>query len=1006
MEKGVDIRDERNPGLGNGDTIGAFRIKRIVELKDAESYAYELEHQATGARYFHISTKDTENTFSVAFKTVPFDSTGVAHILEHTVLCGSRKYPVRDPFFSMLKRSLSSFMNAFTASDWTMYPFSTQNPKDFYNLMEVYLDAAFFPNLDELSFKQEGHRLESVEISGAPDSLTLQYKGVVYNEMKGAMSSPREVLARSLMNAMYPSTTYRHNSGGDPAEIPKLTHDQLKSFHRRFYHPSNAYFYTYGDLALKDHLQFVQDRVLCRFERIDPGTEVPLQPRWSEPQTATYRYPLGKTEDASKKSQVCAAWLMADIRDTFEVLILTLLELILLGNSASPLRKALIDSGLGTALSDRTGFDADQRDTLFACGLKGVEASDARKIEAIVFDVIENLATNGIDKPLIESAIHQMEFQRKEVTNHPYPYGIKRLLTFCAGWFHGGDPVRILNFDEDMERIRKASLETSFLEDKLKIYFLENPHRLLFSLVPDQQMEEKENRRVEDELRQVMQGVTEADLEKIKRDARALKALQESVEDASCLPTLALEDIPPAVHRVAENRSYPDAAAAWYQQPTSGIFYFLMASGTGHLPRELIPLVPFFCYSLSRVGTVRRDYVEMARLLDTYTGGISLSSHARTGFADLEGCASFVAFSGKCLTRNQDKMFDLIQELLHTFEYSDTVRLKRLLLEYRAALESGVVQNGHRLAMSLASRNFSTSCSLSEDWHGIHQLLSIKELTEDLTDEKLNSISKNLTSIGKTILSSSNCRMAMVGEESSLRHAVPFPDAVRSGFEPARDPVESTSKAFEGFVCSDIPTGGGVPREGWSTSSAVSFVARAFETVRMGHRDAPALSVISKMLRSIYLHREIREKGGAYGGFATYNPGEGLFCFASYRDPHIVSTLKVYDDAFSFIRSGKYTEQDIHEAILQVCSEIDKPDPPAAAARRAFHRRIISLSDELREAFKRSLLSLTRTRVMDVAQTYFSPEKSRQAIAVISSEEKLKVANDRLSDNPLVLKRI
>ena len=305
--------DANNPAIEAGERLGGYTVRTVTYLTDIQSWLYELDHAGTGARHLHISNADLENTFGVAFKTVPTDATGVAHILEHTVLCGSDRFPVRDPFFSMLKRSLSTFMNAFTASDWTMYPFSTQNRKDFYNLMDVYLDAAFFPTMDALSFKQEGHRLDVADEEG---DLRLVHKGVVYNEMKGAMSSPDQVMVRSLLNALYPDTTYRFNSGGDPAIIPQLTYEQLKAFHARHYHPSNAYFYTYGNLPLADHLAFIEKRVLSRFSRIDPGTEVPSQPRWSTPRTVSYAYPLDRGEDAGKKYQACVAWLICDIKDT------------------------------------------------------------------------------------------------------------------------------------------------------------------------------------------------------------------------------------------------------------------------------------------------------------------------------------------------------------------------------------------------------------------------------------------------------------------------------------------------------------------------------------------------------------------------------------------------------------------------------------------------------------------------------------------------------------------
>jgi presequence protease len=989
--------DANNPDLKINQEINGFLIKRIVALDSIVSFFYELEHLRTGAKYIHISNSDKENTFGVALKTVPTDSTGVAHILEHTVLCGSDKYPVRDPFFSMLKRSLSTFMNAFTSSDWTMYPFCTQNRKDFYNLMDVYLDAVFFPKIELLSFRQEGHRMEVESHPESSDSQNIVYKGVVYNEMKGAMSSPDQVLARSLLNALYPSTTYRHNSGGDPAVIPKLTYEQLKAFHRHHYHPSNAFFYTYGSLPLTDHLSFIQRKILDHFDRIDPQTAVPSQPRWAQPKNVTYTYPLGKNEDPSKKSQVTIGWVTADIKETFEVLTLILIEQILLGNSASPLRKALIDSGLGAALCDATGFSPDSRDTMFACGLKDVQSSDSEKIVSIVFDTLADLVENGIDRQLIESAIHQIEFHRKEVTNHPYPYGIKLLLIFSGTWFHGGDPEKMFQFDEDIELIRGKLDKEPFFENQIRKYFLNNLHRVCLTLAPDQSLEEKENRRVSEELRRIQDNMTPGELARIVDDAEALSKLQETKEDISVLPTLALEDIPPEVQVVSGTVLEDNRDVISYTQPTGGIFYFSAAVGTGALPRKILSLVPFFCNSFSRIGTDVRDYAEMAKRIAQFTGGIGLSANARKPFEDHGNCVPFITLNGKCLDRNIPQLFEIIEELVCRHNFSDLNRLKNLLLEYRAGLESMVVQNGHRLAMSLSSRNFSTADALNESWHGIHQLLTIKDLTQDLTDDRLAALAADLASIGKVLFSRHNLKAAIIGEKSSVDNASSRLQSLYGGLS------EENPEAFL------LPENGhdkNIPKEGWSTTSAVSFVACTFKTVTLSHEDAPALAVISKLLRSLYLHREIREKGGAYGGLALYNAENGLFSFASYRDPHIVSTLEVYQNAMAFVRSGNYQDEDIKESILQVCSDIDKPDPPGPAARKAFIRKIVSLPDDARIQFKQKLLSLSRDHVRQIAEKYFQPDVAKRAVAVISSEQKLIAANDKLKHQPLELHKI
>jgi len=985
-----------NIGLKEGELVGGYLLERTVGLSEINSFYYMLKHQKTGAKHIHIANEDKENTFSVAFKTVPADSTGVAHILEHTALCGSKKFPVRDPFFSMIKRSLNTFMNAFTASDWTMYPYATQNRKDFYNLMDVYLDAAFFPNIDELSFMQEGHRIEFDEES------TIVYKGVVYNEMKGAMSSENQVMARSLLNALYPETTYRFNSGGDPAVIPSLTHKQLKEFHKRHYHPSNAFFYTYGNIPLEDHLIFIENKILKNFDYVDPKTDVPSHKRWKKSAEVSYSYPVAEDEDLSKKCQVAMAWMTSDIQNSFEVLTLLLLEQILLGNSASPLRKALIDSELGTALSDGSGFDSDNRDTFFSCGLKGVSESSASEIKKIIFTVLEDLTQNGVDPQLVESAIHQIEFHRKEVTNSPYPYGIKLLLSFAGTWFNGGDPEMILLFDSDLDKIRRKLAQGAFFESQIRKYFIDNTHRVRLLLKPDTKMEQEEKDRVQDELKKLKEKLTPLEIETIHRNAQELKKLQEADEDLSNLPTLVIEDIPPDIDIVKKSDGYNDSPAECYGQPTSGIFYFSAAAGIGGLQKDLIPLVPFFCSAFSMVGTQDHEYTEIAKLIDMYTGGLGMVPQARTSYSTEGRCMPFISFGSKCLVRNLDRMFDIIEELLSRIDFYNFTRLKNLIMEYQTGMESMIVNNGHRLSISLASRNFTPATALGEIWGGVHQLKAIKKITRDFhdkgkTDSALQNLADNLTAIGKAIFRSSNLKSALVGEDNILPSAVERVQSVYDRIPEGGD---------DGFFQPHFDTESILPREGWSISSAVSFVAGIFKTVTMTHEDAPALSVISKLLKSMYLHREIREKGGAYGGFSVYNSEEGLFGYASYRDPHIFSTVNAFNGASDFIRSGDYGNEDIKESILQVCSEIDKPDTPGISARKAFFRKIVSLSDDARARFKMNLLKLDHSDILRVAEKYFSYHPDELAIAVISGEEKLKEANEKLGDRKLLLNRI
>jgi Zn-dependent M16 (insulinase) family peptidase len=990
------VNDPINISMKPGTEHYGYRLQSVVPLEEINAFLYQLVHLDTGARHVHISTQDKENTFGVTFKTVPRDSTGVAHILEHTVLCGSKKYPVRDPFFSMLKRSLSTFMNAFTASDWTMYPFSTQNPKDYYNLMDVYLDAAFYPDLEELSFKQEGHRVEIETGSDDGTANRLIYKGVVFNEMKGAMSSPDQVMGRSLLNALYPDTTYSNNSGGEPRDIPKLTHAQLKAFHQHHYHPSNAFFYTYGNLPLEKHLAFISEKIMTQFERIDPGTDVPPQPRWARPVEKRYTYPLSPGEDANRKSQVCVAWLTGDVRDTYHVLVMTVLEQILLGNAASPLRKALMDSRLGSALSDTCGFDADNRDTLFACGLKDTDESSAESIEQIIFDVLKGLSQDGIERELIDSAIHQIEFHRKEITNTPYPYGLRLLLTIVSSWLHGGDPERVLRLDDDLARLRQEIDAGPLLENTLLSLLLENPHRVRLVLVPDQQKAEQDERQEERELAERMRLMSPDEQNGIRDDAARLEALQERQEDLSCLPTLAVADIPPDVSSIQPTRIHSRLPVWCFEQPTSGIFYFNGAGRAG-VSADLLPWVPFFCYAFTKVGTSKRSYAEMARRIDSVTGGLSMSASARTSMRQPGECLPLVVLNAKCLARNIEPTIDILQELIGDLSFSDRDRLKQLMGEYRAGLESMIVNNGHRLAISLSSRAFSPAAAASELWSGVHQIRTIRQWVDDPGEAKTDRLADTLSAIAASILSPDNLVMASIGEQEQVNRSIV---ALEEGAVFSRFKIRNSEPQFDPLA---IPTPTAPPREGWSTSTAVAFVARTIPTVAIGHADAPTLAVLAKMLRSLYLHREIREKGGAYGGFALYNPENGLFSLASYRDPHIVRTMAVFDGVKTFPGPNGLEPKDITEAVLQVCSEIDKPDPPGPSARKAFARRIVGLMDEERLAFKQAVLSVSRENVEMVVEKYFGKGGPDAGTAVIAGQDHLVAANAQLGDAPLDL---
>src|SRR3984893_12916624 len=564
-------------GIG---TIGGYTILRKERLDRLEGSIADPKHSRTSARHLHIECPDDNNSFAVFFPTVPMDSTGVAHILEHVVLAGSQKFPVRDPFFSMTRRSLATFMNAFTSADWTMYPFSSRNKKDFNNLLEVYLDATFFPRLDEDSFKQEGIRFE-FEDPADPKS-ALRYKGVVYNEMKGALATPQAAVQKIVGEALFPGLTYSHISGGDPEHIPDLTWEQLRKFHAVHYHPSNAYFYTYGDQDLEETLAAIEANALTHFKRIEVDTSIPDVKRFTKPVKAVEPYPATKGEDNTRKAQALVAWVTVHTGDSFQLLAMKVLSEVLLGNAGSPLRKALIDSKLGTAMADGSGLQDDFRETVFGAGLKGIDPDDAEKVQGVVLDTLERLSKNGVDAAQVDATIHRLEFEKRERSNAGFPYALKVLFNFLSPYQYGGDPYAAINFDADLEHLETARKEGRFFENLIAAEMLDNQHRGLLTLVPDPDLEERKRRQELERLAAIEAKFTDDDRARIVEDAMRLKAEQEAKQDLDVLPTLQLSDIPMKFEDVPsrEVRIGP-AIAEFFPLPTNGITYLDIRSDFG-----------------------------------------------------------------------------------------------------------------------------------------------------------------------------------------------------------------------------------------------------------------------------------------------------------------------------------------------------------------------------------------------------------------------------------------
>src|SRR5690606_8026667 len=624
----------------------SFEFLRSQTIDALKVRVEEYRHKATGAQHIHISADNNENVFLVALRTVPHDSTRVAHILEHTALCGSERYPDRDPVFVRVRRSLKTFMNAFTSSDWTAYPFASQNLKDFNILVDVYLDAVFFSRLDELDFAQEGHRIEFAETDN-PDS-ELVFKGVVYNEMKGAMSSVTSQLWHTLCKYLYPSTTYHYNSGGSPEHIPDLTYEQLKHFYKTHYHPSNAIFMTYGDIPAATHQARFEAQALSRFERLDSVISVPAEKRYHSPIKVEEAYPLDESEgeDLSHKTHVVMAWLLGKTTNLAESLEAHLLSNVLLDNSASPLQQALETTDLGQAPSPLCGMDDSQHEIAFVCGLEGCALEDVDKIEQLILDTLRRVADEGVPQQLLEASLHQLELQQREVGGDGYPYGLQLIMTSLTAATHRGDPIALLDLDTALTDLRNKIQQPDFIQKLARKLLLDNPHQVRLTLRPDPEMNQRIKEAELARLADLKSQLSDADKQAIIERSHALQARQLRKDDESILPKVGRADIPRQLHYIGgSHESFNGYPLRRYSAGTNGLVYQQITCKMPALDEELKSLLPLYCMAVTELGVGDKDYLATQRWQAEVVGSINAFSSVRGSGDDVQAIDAYLTLS-------------------------------------------------------------------------------------------------------------------------------------------------------------------------------------------------------------------------------------------------------------------------------------------------------------------------------------------------------------------------
>lgn len=959
-------------------THSAFQWLRSSRIPSLNVEVQEFRHKVTGAPHIHLSADDDQNAFLVGFRTVPQDSTGVAHILEHTTLCGSRRYPVRDPFFMMTRRSLNTFMNAFTSSDWTAYPFASCNSKDFYNLLQVYLDAVFFPTLDPLDFAQEGHRVEFAEPAN-PDS-PLVFKGVVFNEMKGAMSAPSSALYQYLTKHLFPTITYHHNSGGDPERIPDLSYEQLRAFHARHYHPSNALFMTYGDMPAHEHQLYFEEYALKDFDRLDVNIHVPDEQRYGAPLVTEERYALDGEDDTADKTHIVLAWLLGNGTDPEALLTAHLVSDVLLDNSASPLRQVLETSALGSAPSPMCGLSDSSREMFFAAGLEGSNPEHAQAVEQLILDTLQRVAAEGVPQEQVEAMLHQLELSQREVSGDGFPYGLQLMVHALSPALHGADAAAVLDIDPILNRLRERISDPEFIKGEVR-NILDNAHRVRLTMRPDTGLSAERAAQEAARLAAMQAALSAEEKQRIIEQAAALAARQAQQDDPEVLPKVSLDDVPTELH-VPQGEAAAVAAipSTWYTRGTNGLVYQELVVDLPALEPDLADLLPMFCNIVTEVGSGGRDYLATQELQAAVTGGLSARSTVRGSIDDANSGRGVFVLAGKALARNHAALSDLLRETFDSARFDELERLRELVAQERLQQEQSVTGSGHGLAMMAAAAGLSPAAALSHRWYGLAGIKALKHLDDALDDAvALQAYAERLQRLRNALLQAPR-QFLLIGEEEQ-----------RSGYTSALAARWAGAAAAAETAPFTLPASSEPRNQGWTTSTQVNFCARAYPAVPMEHADGAALMVLGGFLRNNFLHRAIREQGGAYGGGAGYDPDSAAFRFYSYRDPRLAETLADFDASIRWLLDNAHEWRLVEEAILGVISSIDKPGSPAGEVKKTFHAALHGRTPEQRRRFRARVLGVTQDDLKRVAATYLRPEAA--STAVISNPATLKQAD-------------
>ena len=968
--------------------IHGFELLQQTDIPELNSVAKLYRHVKTGAELLSVEADDENKVFGVSFRTPPEDSTGLPHILEHVVLGGSKKYPVKSPILELYKGSMQTFVNALTYPDKTIYPVASTNLQDFYNLADVYLDAVFHPNITPQTLQQEGWHLE-LDALDEP----LIYKGVVFNEMKGAYSSPDDTMARYNFRSLLPDTPYQHDSGGDPRAIPDLTYEQFKRFYDTYYHPSNARIWFYGDDDPTERLRRV-DAVIGEFDGIEVTSTIPVQPPLAEPARVSIPY------DASDDSEggqhfVAVNWLLPDPLDANRTMAFEILGHVLLGTPAAPLRKALIESGLGEDLIGG-GLNADLRQMTFSTGLRGVNEGDVSKVEALILDTLRDLAENGIDPAQIAASLNTLEFRMRELNFGPYPRGVILMMAALTTWNYDGDPVAALAFEGPLAAF-KAALESDsrYLEGLVQQHFLDNQHRSTVVLEPDPELRARHDAEEKARLADIRAGMSEAELQAVIDSTQALRQRQQtpdSPESLATIPHLTLDDLDKENKTVPLEASRIDGAEILFHDLfTNGIIYLDVGFDLHTLPAELLPYVPLFSRALLEMGTEEASFVQLSQRIGAKTGGIRPDTFIASSKAN-DREAAWLFLRGKATPAQAGDLLDILRDVLLTANFDDRDRFRQMVLESKAGSEAGLIPMGHMVIARRLAARYSVAGWLNETLEGVDSLFFTRELAAEVESdwsgilaklERIRELLFNRQAMLCNITVDADNWAAFQPKLSSFISALPSADPTLNTWQPTTYPAN----------------------EGLTIPAQVNYVGKGANLYDLGYEFDSSSMVITKRIALAYLFENVRVQGGAYGGFCIFDHQSGIFRYLSYRDPNLMNTVRIYDGTADFVRDLQLDDKELTRSIIAAISDMDTYQLPDAKGYSSMARYLIGYTDEKRQQHREQLLATTAADFRHFAEA-LAPVTEQGQVVVLGSAEAINAANAEMGGDWLDVTRV